>query len=292
MSERRESVAGFHDKEGYMNEDHRDSKSAAATLGSLGGHAPSGSLDVLVVEDNPVNRKFVVALLMKWGHRVVIACDGASGIEALQRQHFDLMLMDVQMPVMDGIAAAHSIRASERERGGHIPIIAITAHARIQDRVRCLEAGMDRYLTKPIDSELLRNAIVELFPSVSSSSDPTTEPTGAPVDFDQLYEYVGDDPTLLAEVVQIFLDDTPVALASAARAISDADSHTLELSAHRLKGSLSTIGAAAAAETANLLESMGREEALAGAAELCERLRHEVTATRESLRRWQLQRAA
>jgi CheY-like chemotaxis protein/HPt (histidine-containing phosphotransfer) domain-containing protein len=248
---------------------------------------------VLVVEDNPVNRKIVVALLTKWGHRVVVACDGARGLEALEREAFDLVLMDIQMPVMDGIAATRSIRARELEQGGHVSIIAITAHAGVQDRVRCLEAGVDRYLTKPMSSKLLRQAIDELFPAGGAEPDAApAEASGGGVDFDQLKEFVGDDPTLLAEVVQIFLDDTPVTLETLVRAIVHADSAALEASAHRLKGSLSTMGAAAAAETANLLESMGRDGALAGAAELFKRLKREVGVTGASLRRWQGRLAA
>jgi CheY-like chemotaxis protein/HPt (histidine-containing phosphotransfer) domain-containing protein len=266
---------------------------------------------VLVVEDNPVNQKLMVALLTKWGHRTVVACDGACGLEALERQHFDLVLMDIQMPVMDGIKATRSIRARERERGGHIPIIAITAHAAEQDRVRCLEAGVDRYLSKPMDSALLRRAIAELV--LTAAREPhvplaeavaiagstkgagagnSAEITGGPVDFEQLKEYVGDDPELLAEVIQIFLADTPVVLESAARAIFIQDSSALEMSAHRLKGSLSTMGAAAAAETASLLEAMGRAGVLAGADELFARLRREVGASGEALSAWQARQAA
>ena len=248
---------------------------------------------VLVIEDNPVNQKVVTSLLKKWGHRVVVAGDGVRGLQAFEHMTFDLVLMDVQMPAMDGIETTVAIRARERVRGGHIPIIAITAHAALMDRVRCLDAGMDRYLTKPINSELLRRTIAELLPAVAS--EPMAGPveaTGGEVNFEQLKEFVGDDPVLLAEVIQIFLDDSPLALDNAARAIINADSAALEASAHRLKGSLSTIGAGAAAETANLLESMGRDAVLGGAAELCERLRHEVGAIRASLNLWKGQRAA
>jgi two-component system sensor histidine kinase/response regulator len=204
-----------------MSAKDKHPKTAATTTGPPRSHGPSASLDVLVIEDNPVNQKIVVALLVKWGHRVVVAGDGVRGLEALERQVFDLVLMDIQMPVMDGIAATCSIRAREREHGGHVSIIAITAHAAIQDRVRCLEAGVDRYLTKPMNSKLLQQAIAELFPTTASEPDaPPAEATGGQVDFEQLKEFVGDDPALLAEVVQIFLDDTPVTLENAARAIS------------------------------------------------------------------------
>jgi two-component system, sensor histidine kinase and response regulator len=275
-----------------MSGTHEDPNRAAATSGPSQGLGPSTSLDVLVVEDNPVNRKVVVSLLTKWGHRVVVACDGALGLKELERREFDLVLMDVQMPVMDGIEAARSIRVLERERGRHIPIIAVTAHARTEDRARCLEAGMDAYLSKPFDSELLRRTIAELVPMrAPEPSAPSAVLTGGHVDFERLKEFVGGDAELLAEVVQIFLDDAPVNLESAARGISDANSGAVETSAHRLKGSLSTMGAEAAAETADLLETLARGGALDGAAELFDRLRLEVDATCESLRLWMLQSA-
>ena len=276
-----------------MSGEQQNPKRNVPTIGPRGDQDSSRSLDVLVIEDNPVNQKVVVALLKKWGHRAAVACDGALGLEALAASDFDLVLMDVQMPVMDGLEATRSIRARERESGGHIPIIAITAHAATQDRFRCLEAGVDRYLTKPINSDFLQRAIAELLPA--DVVEPSVPPAGAHeghVDFEMLTEFVGDDPVLLAEVVQIFLDDAPVALENAARAITDADLPALEAAAHRLKGSLSTMGATSVAETANRLETMGREGVLAGAAELCEELTREVDVTRESLRVWKGQLAA
>jgi len=276
-----------------MNRKPRDSKGAASTTGIPLENGASMGLDVLVVEDNRVNQLVVVALLTKWGHRVAVACDGARGLEALERQEFDLVLMDIQMPVMDGIDATRAIRERERKSGGHIPIIAITAHAAAQDRVRCFDAGMDSYLTKPIKSELLRAAIAELFPETAvQPTSSSGQASGGYVDFDQLKEFVGEDPALLAEVIQIFLDDAPVTLENAARGITDADSRVVEMSAHRLKGSLSTMGAAAAAETANLLESLAHGGVLVGAAELCEQLRYQVDATSISLRQWKSQSAA
>lgn len=276
-----------------MSEKHANAKRVSVTSGSPRNHGGAGPFDVLVVEDNPVNQKLVVALLTKWGHRAVVAGDGTQCLEALASQRFDLVLMDVQMPGMDGIEATRSIRARELELGGHIRIIAITAHAATQDQVRCLEAGMDRYLTKPLDSRLLRDAIEDLLPAaVPEMKSPSVKAIGGPVDFEQLKEFVGEDPELLAEVIQIFLDDAPVTLENAASGISNADAHAVEVSAHRLKGSLSTMGAAAAAETANLLESLGREGVLDGASELHARLSREVEATREVLRIWKGQLAA
>jgi CheY-like chemotaxis protein len=111
---------------------------------------PTTVLRILVAEDNPVNQRLVIRLLEKRGHRVVLAVDGRQAIEALTQGSFDLVLMDVQMPEMDGLDATAIVREEEQETGKHQPIIALTAHAMTGDRDRCLAAGMDGYLVKPI----------------------------------------------------------------------------------------------------------------------------------------------
>ncbi len=119
-------------------------------------------LRVLLAEDNAVNRRLAVRLLEKMGHDVVEAHDGQQVLLALAKTSFDILLMDVQMPVMDGFEATARIRELERANGAHLPIIALTAHAMKGDRERCLAAGMDGYVTKPIRAEALRSAIEEL----------------------------------------------------------------------------------------------------------------------------------
>ena len=115
------------------------------------------SMDVLLVEDNPVNRKVAVRLLEKQGHTVVTANNGREALAVLEQLNWkvDLILMDVQMPEMDGYQATAAIREHERRIGGHLPIVAMTAHALDRDRERCLAAGMDSYLTKPIQIDKL-----------------------------------------------------------------------------------------------------------------------------------------
>ena len=110
---------------------------------------------VLLAEDNPVNQRVAQRVLEKGGHQVVIAANGKDALEAIAKEAFDLVLMDVQMPEMDGLEATAAVRAREREAGTHIPIIAMTAHAMRGDRERCLSAGMDDYLSKPIHAEQL-----------------------------------------------------------------------------------------------------------------------------------------
>ena len=116
-------------------------------------------LHILLAEDNAVNQKLAVRLLEKHGHAVVVAKNGKEALTAWQRERFDLILMDVQMPEMDGFEATAAIREVERFKGGHTPVVAMTAHAMAEDRQRCLEAGMDAYLSKPIQAQAVFEAI-------------------------------------------------------------------------------------------------------------------------------------
>ena len=117
------------------------------------------SLRVLLAEDNEVNQRLATALLEKHGHAVSTAANGIEAISAFETGQFDLILMDVQMPLMDGLEAAASIRAKEQLAGGHIPIIALTAHAMREDRDRCIQAGMDEYVSKPINIHTLLSIV-------------------------------------------------------------------------------------------------------------------------------------
>jgi CheY-like chemotaxis protein len=122
------------------------------------------SLRILLAEDNPVNQKLAVRLLEKEGHTVVVADNGRLALEALKGGNVDLVIMDVQMPEMDGYEAAASIRKGEETTLDHVPILAMTAHAMKGDREKCLAAGMDGYVSKPIRPDDLRHAIEQLVP--------------------------------------------------------------------------------------------------------------------------------
>jgi CheY-like chemotaxis protein len=126
----------------------------------------SGGLKVLVVEDNPVNQKLAVRILEKAGYEVAVADTGRKALEVLQGHSFDLVLMDLQMPEMDGFAATAAIRHSEQATGRHIPIVAMTAHAMKGDREKCLQKGMDEYISKPINS----NGLLELIARVMNGA--------------------------------------------------------------------------------------------------------------------------
>jgi CheY-like chemotaxis protein len=128
----------------------------------------AASCRILLVEDNPVNRTIATKLLEKRGHVVIAVENGALAVEATASEHFDMVLMDVQMPVMDGLTATARIRSREHSTGVHVPIIAVTAHAMDQDRARCLAAGMDDYLPKPIRSADLFATITRFAPAASA----------------------------------------------------------------------------------------------------------------------------
>ena len=121
--------------------------------------APASGLNVLLAEDNLVNQMLMVRLLQKRGHRVAVAGNGKIALEMLGRDHFDLILMDVQMPELDGLATAQEIRRREQLGGRHVPIVALTAHAMSGDRERCLAAGMEGYLTKPVNTKELEDTL-------------------------------------------------------------------------------------------------------------------------------------
>jgi len=137
-----------------------------------------GSLRILLAEDNVVNQRLIQRVLQKWGHEVVVADDGQQAVEKLQAERFDLVLMDVEMPVMDGFEATCDIRRREQGAGRHIPIIAMTAHAMKGDREKCIEKGMDGYVSKPVSQDALRDAILN---AVSGPAKPAKQPQPQPV---------------------------------------------------------------------------------------------------------------
>lgn len=229
---------------------------------------------VLLAEDNPTNRKLAVAMLKKRGHTVVVAENGQEALaELISRTGptFDLILMDVQMPVMDGLEATARIRAEERVTGRHIPIIALTAHAMKEDRQKCLDAGMDDYLTKPLKSADLLSAMARLLPERTA---PGIDPApvlpnkhGGRASFDEktALTCVDGDMELFREVVPIFAEESTRLLEELREAVAVGDADAMARSAHRLKGSVGNFGAAGVVELAGDLESMGKNRNLADA---------------------------
>ena len=167
-------------------------------------------LRILLAEDNRVNQRVALHTLEKQGHTVVVVGDGQAALMALAQAPFDLVLMDIQMPTLDGLAATAAIRAQEQTQGTHVPIIAMTAHAMRGDRERCLAAGMDGYVTKPLKAPDLAVAIAQLRPAVSSSETRVVTP---PVDISAALQSVEGDQALLVDLFEMFQQDYPKHLA-------------------------------------------------------------------------------
>ena len=228
---------------------------------------PRRQLRILVAEDNPVNQRLTATLLERQGHVVTVADNGSEALASLGRQAFDLVLMDVQMPGMDGLEATRAIRAREGD-GPHVPVIAITAYAMKGDRERCLAAGMNGYLIKPVrGGDLLRT--VEA--AIPSAREPDSVPSRCDdVEWPAELAEVEDDPELVRELAAVFLGEYPKWLEELRAALADGDAARLQLAAHTVKGSLTIFAAKVAAAAALRLESLGRSGALDAAGEtLC-----------------------
>jgi PAS domain S-box-containing protein len=231
------------------------------------GQAAGKRLSILLAEDNLVNQKLAVRLLEKRGHRVRVANNGKEALAALQNRSFDVVLMDVQMPEMDGFEATAAIRRQEQVTGRHLPIIAMTAYAMKDDRERCLAAGMDHYISKPIRAQ-------ELFDSVEGIAPPVREPAhqiveevydAAVIDEAAALSRVGNDRSLLQELAQLFLLECPRNLGDLQTAVRERNAAKLKAAAHALKGSVDTFGAKSAFAAALRLEILGRSGTLDGA---------------------------
>jgi CheY-like chemotaxis protein len=243
-------------------------KLGSATMASRHGFGRSDrELHLLLAEDNAVNQKLAVRLLGKRGHSVVVARNGKEALDALERKNFDIVLMDVQMPEMDGFEATLAIRAREQETGGRIPIVAMTAHAMKGDRERCLDAGMDGYVSKPLQPTELFEAIEGLALSHVCASVPSLQRAESPLAFDKdaALERTAGDIGLLWEIVELFLAECPKSITEIRDAISRNDAQTLHRAAHTLRGAVSTLTAHAAEDAAQCLETMGRCGNLTGA---------------------------
>jgi signal transduction histidine kinase/CheY-like chemotaxis protein/HPt (histidine-containing phosphotransfer) domain-containing protein len=240
------------------------------------------ALRVLLAEDNVVNQKLAVRLLEKEGHSVVVVGNGQEAIAALDRGDFDAVLMDVQMPEMSGLEATATIREKEKETGRHQLIIALTAHAMKGDRERCLEAGMDHYLAKPIQSH-------ELFAALNGATGIRKIPAAQkrPVsifDSEVALNRTGQDPELLAELIEIFLADCPWRMAEIQEAVALSDAQNLERAAHKLKGAAAVFDARGVVEAAEQLEILGRQSNLGGAKELVSHLDRQIVTLTHALR--------
>jgi two-component system, sensor histidine kinase and response regulator len=238
------------------------------------------ALRVLLVEDNPVNQRLAHDVLSRRGHLVTVAENGREALDRLSEAIFDIVLMDVQMPEMNGLDAACAIRAGECSTARHVPIVAMTAHAMAGDRQRCLAAGMDEYLAKPIRGEALISHVERFAMATDSSSSHGAAPT---FNLDEALQRVNGDRDVLAEIAGLFLSDAPAMVADVREAVNAGDAAAVSRTAHRLKGSILTFGAPAAAGAALTLETNGRARDLSTAHADVERLSAEVDRLREGL---------
>jgi len=247
-------------------------------------------LRVLVAEDNAVNQQVAVGMLERAGHVATVAENGREVLALLEKETFDVVLMDVQMPEMDGLEATAAIREHERASGGHLPIVALTAHAMKGDAERCLAAGMDAYLAKPLQprelASVIASALGSASPGLAAPGEGASGPpdaTAGVVDLPRLLERVGGDRKALAELVGIFRADSPKQVARIREAIGEKNASALRAAAHALKGAVSNFAAAAATEAALRLQKMGEAGQLAGAGAALERLEGEIEALLASL---------
>jgi signal transduction histidine kinase/DNA-binding response OmpR family regulator len=244
-------------------------------------------LRLLLAEDTLVNQRVAVRLLETRGHHVVVANNGREAVEAFVASEdapFDLVLMDVQMPEMDGFEATAAIRSHEAEQGGHIPIVAMTAHAMRGDRERCLAKGMDGYISKPIHADALYAAVEEMAAaSATSSSD---EADGEPFDPRAALQQAGGDVGTLQEIAQIFSEEAPKLRATLAQALAAGDADAVKRAAHALKGSLAAFAATRAVGLAQGLEQQGEAGDLARAREAWSELEAELARLDGALGRW------
>jgi two-component system sensor histidine kinase/response regulator len=246
--------------------------------GDLADQSHEPSMQILVAEDNVVNQQLVRRLLEKHGHKITIVSNGKEAVADWEAFHFDCILMDVQMPVMGGFEATSAIRSQEEIRGGHVPIIAMTAHAMKGDRERCLEAGMDAYISKPIQAAELYAAIRAAAPqfcevNLPAAGEPALE-NGC--NWEAALERVGGDRTLLAELAMLFVSEWPRWQAECEAALDERDFGLLRRTAHTIKGSLIQFGLDAAADAASRLETVAQDGSAAEGAQAWQALDNTV----------------
>ena len=236
---------------------------------------------VLLAEDGVINQQVAVRLLEERGHSVEVVNNGRAAVERVAEQPFDVVLMDVQMPEMDGIEATAAIRRAEAQTGGHIPIIAMTAHAMKGDRDRFLAAGMDGYVAKPVRPHELYAAVEGGGPNAEAG---LSAPADVPFEWDAALENVGGDEAMLRELAEMFFAECPKLMEQIREHIASADGPQLRRAAHTLKGSAHVFGAEEVAEAAHRLEEIGREEAFVDAEGALALLEDEVVLLLPALR--------
>ena len=228
--------------------------------------APPRPLRILLAEDNLFNQRLAISLLQKEGHTVVLARNGIEAVAIIERETLDLVLMDVQMPEMDGFEATAVIRQKEAAVGGHLPILAMTAHAMKGDRERCLEAGMDDYVSKPIRAQDLFEAVARVTQALPSRSGEATSVSATDeLDWQEALAHVAGDRLLLRDLVRLFLQECSGWMSQVRRGILAGNVVETHRAAHNLKSCLGNFAAKTAYESARSVEDRARKKDLQGA---------------------------
>ncbi len=239
---------------------------------------------VLLVEDNPLNQKVATRLLQKWGLKVIVADNGKKAVDALESSDFDLVLMDIQMPVMDGFAATREIRRRVSDSGIHLPIIAMTANAMKGDRERCLKSGMDDFVAKPIRQDVLYETLAKWInlkpdesPEASMIAAAKSNSKGisilkqevsslssfdVPFDLSPVLAKFGDDMGFFNELAEIYMTETPSMMSDLEKALKNGEPEAVENLAHRLKGSSGNFGIERLYSLFAKVQELGREHRL------------------------------
>ena len=260
---------------------------------------PARPLKVLVAEDNPVNQKLALGLLARRGHLGQVAGTGLEALEKWRGEPFDVIVMDVQMPIMDGLEATKRIREHEKQHGGRIPILAVTAHAMSGDRERCLAAGMDDYVSKPLrpqeffaaleriaetaavrpetsfisNAKAMENERDQQGHCVHGSSDALSTTCATQVlDWESALEHTGGDEDLLKEILAVFLEEYPKQVQELSVAHAHDDRATMRRVAHALKSGCAHVGAKTASNCAQTLESASQDAVLNELGEMLQQL--------------------
>ncbi len=245
------------------------------------------ALRILLAEDNAINRAVATGMLEKQGHEIVHAENGSEAVEAIERGQFDLVLMDIQMPEMDGFEATSRIRELEKAGARKTPIVAMTAHAMAGDRERCLAAGMDDYIAKPLKKEELHGVLARFqkSPMWEGPQHPNSErangsaeaaaivedrgakaaPTFPMHSREEFLEQLDGDEELMETLIAMFYENTPKAIAHIAAAIENRDGAALSATSHALQSSLGAVGAREASAVARQLEQLGQSDDFAKA---------------------------
>jgi PAS domain S-box-containing protein len=248
---------------------------------------PGRALRVLVAEDHVVNQRLAARILEKMGHEPVLVANGQEAVRRFEQEQFDLVLMDVQMPVMGGFEATAYIREIQARTGRQVPILALTARALVGDKEECLKAGMDGYLSKPINARQLREAMDDVL-GLSERALVQTPPPGAGssvFDRQAVLARIGGDEDLLNELIGLFLGDAPRQLGLVLEAAAAGDARALRVAAHTLKGTASNLAATEATLAAQRLERMGQTGDLEGLEEATTRLQRAMIRLLEELHR-------